>query len=444
MRYSLSHDGTLTVTVADQATGRKVQTDLGFRGGVPEGALRRRGIAGLGDHLPRPALLGGDSRVVRNPLALVFLAILLAVATLPVATHQASAVPPEASPTDTAIDFLLVLDVSASMRGLSGQDLFGLVEAIQGGNRLGIVCFSRDAELVLPLGPIVSEEDRTRAMAVLEGVLFDGSHTDLTIGLREALDYLVEQGASSRKHLVFLSDGRMDAPPGRGTASTLLDELRETVLPGLRAHGVAVHSVAYGTANISLMREVAGFTGGFCLVSPGPETLGDAFLLLADHLQPLPTPVSTPSWPSWLIPLLVAAVAGWCLAALLAVRLRRGAKAARKRGPTVREDEPVRIGGGERANREAAAAAYAGWKRIDFRSRSSVAMVMKLYDLVEDITIAAGHDSFDDKIHRAVGSRPGGPTGTVLEVRQRGLLFRPREDMEPFVFEKAQVIVSSG
>lgn len=381
--------------------------------------------------------------MVRNPLALVSLAILLAVATLPVATHQASAVPPEASPTDTAIDFLLVLDVSASMRGLSGQDLFGLVEAIQDGNRLGIVGFSRDSELVLPLGPIVSEEDRTRAMAVLEGVRFDGSHTDLTIGLREALAYLVEEGASSRKCVIFLSDGRMDAPPGRGTASTLLDELRKTVLPDLRAHGVAVHSVAYGTANISLMREVAGFTGGFCLVSPGPETLGDAFLLLADHLQPPPTPVSIQSRPSWLIPLLVAAVAGWCLAALLAVRLRRGAKAARKREPIVREDEPVRIGGGERAKREEADA-YTEWKRIGFQSRSRVAKVLKLYDLVEDITIAAGHDSFDDKIHRAVGSRPGGPKGTVLEVRQRGFLFRPREDMEPFVLEKAQVIVSSG
>lgn len=59
VRFSLRHDGSLAVTVAEQATGRKVQADLGFRGRMSEGALRRRAIAGLDDHLPRPALLGG-------------------------------------------------------------------------------------------------------------------------------------------------------------------------------------------------------------------------------------------------------------------------------------------------------------------------------------------------------------------------------------------------
>lgn len=380
--------------------------------------------------------------MTRKPLVLVLIAILFAVGMPSGTIHQTSGAS-ESATAHTAIDILLVLDVSASMKGLSGRDLSKLVEAIQEGNRFGIICFSRDAEVVLPVSPVASGEERAGVMAVLEGVRFDGSHTDLTLGLREALDHFAEHGASPRKHLILVSDGRMYPPPERGTAGALVDELRETVLPDLQAYGVVVHSVAYGNANILLMHEISGFTGGFCLVSPGLETLGDALTLLADHLQPVLVPITPPSQPSWLNPLLaVAAAVGWLLVALLAVlHLRRHLKKGMPRTTPAERQQPAHEAGESPWHAEVEA--YAEWRRIDIETRSRVAKVLKLYDLVEEMPVLKGN-SFNAELHKEVGSRSDGPKGIVLEVRRRGLLFKPRKGMQPVVLEKAEVIVGSG
>ena len=441
---------------------------------------------------------------MRSPPLVLSVMILLLTATLPAVSHQVLAAPSEVPQDDSTNDVLLVLDTSGSMKGLSVRDLRRVIEEARDGTHLGVMSFSGDAELALPLGPVSSEGERTAAVAALESLRFDGLYTDVVAALRGALECLLQDAAESHRFIILLSDGRIYPPPGRGTAADLLAELRGTVLPDLKKHGVVVHAVAYGDANIPLMREIAAFTDGVCLVSPGPETLNDAFSLLMDHLQvpPLPGGEPGPGPSSWVVLLFVAMAAAGVVSLIVVsvvfLLARRAAGPPPRRPSTAGARHPGGADAGlmglsesvsEVRGRVAGAAsdletvrldledfAVKSWERakesesgfqrvlagiflmLDHGPRpdgvpdeqtSAGRLRVKALRILEDegieeIPVAPGHDRFNGAVHNQVGARPDElPVGVVLEVARVGYWRRSQDGGDPTILRPAEVIVSS-
>jgi Ca-activated chloride channel family protein len=187
------------------------------------------------------------------------------------------------APRDTAI----VIDVSGSMGAcdyppsrLDGGIQAGMTYAharamTHPGDRIAVISFSDEAQVVLPLTPVTK---RRTIQTALRKLTIEGG-TDLAKGLEAAARLFEDEGSTGRRrHVVMLTDGRGGEPLKQ--AAKLKNKL-----------GAVIDVVGIGgtpdAVNEALLRQVATTDpGGFCHYRfvKDPETLSEHYTQLAKGL----------------------------------------------------------------------------------------------------------------------------------------------------------------
>ncbi|WP_111412429.1 vWA domain-containing protein [Billgrantia lactosivorans] len=198
-----------------------------------------------------------------------------------------SAAPLEAHP-----EVRVIVDVSGSMRHndpdqLATEALELLVALVPSGARAGIWTFGERVANPLPPGPANLEwRDRARALSRL---LVDyQQYTDIESALNQAAS---AEEITGPRHLVLLTDGRIDLPDWRGNKPAIDRASREALLdelgPRLAEDGIVVHAIAFSDeADLDLVERLAQMTGGLSAPVAAPDALLGAFLSIVDRIFP--------------------------------------------------------------------------------------------------------------------------------------------------------------
>ncbi len=169
-------------------------------------------------------------------------------------------------------DLVIALDSSTSMRFLLffGNDPWGrrkkaarqLIGRLSTSDRVAVVDFDEDAEVLLALTPLASEEARRRARKAV-GEVDNWGGTNLDAGLSASLGVLdATRGDGRDKHVILLTDGQGQYTP--------------SLFPSQSTAGIAVHTVGLGSdIDASLLTAIADSTGGkYYPVASAAELIG--------------------------------------------------------------------------------------------------------------------------------------------------------------------------
>ena len=182
-----------------------------------------------------------------------------------------------------SLDAVLVLDASGSMRISDpnrlrdeGAKLF--VQFLKPGDRLGIVEFSDKAKFLRPLSDF-NRENSDALGAELAKAGNAGQYTDLLVAVQAAAQMLKRDGRpDANQAIILLSDGKMDPEPAKGSSYTRSLELKNNLLPELKAQGIKIHTLAFSDkADKTLLAEIALGSDGVNWFTPDAETIHESF-----------------------------------------------------------------------------------------------------------------------------------------------------------------------
>lgn len=188
-------------------------------------------------------------------------------------------------------DLRVVIDVSGSMKThdpdqLAATALELLVALLPSQSTAGVWAFGEKVDNLLPSGR-VTEEWRRRALSLAPALRDYQQYTDIEAAVAQA-----SAPVSKRpRHLLLLTDGMVDLPPGQGVKAEvdarsrrrLVDELA----PRLAREGVTVHAIAFSAeADLALVEELARQTGGLASRVDSSDGLLGAFVDIAARIFP--------------------------------------------------------------------------------------------------------------------------------------------------------------
>jgi uncharacterized protein YegL len=186
-----------------------------------------------------------------------------------------------AAPTaEVGLDVVLLIDSSGSMStsdparlGLTASRL--LIDLLAPGDRVALVDFDTDVNLLAPLTTVNGTAEQDALRAKLEAVKADGS-TDYLAALKEATAQLGAADANRRRVVLFLTDGKPE-PAGRVNLDAYQTEVDRQV-EQMATAGIAIHTVALGNRpDPTLLRNIALDSGGLYYRAAGPADLAEVF-----------------------------------------------------------------------------------------------------------------------------------------------------------------------
>ncbi|GGF83999.1 hypothetical protein GCM10010912_31490 [Paenibacillus albidus] len=177
-------------------------------------------------------------------------------------------------------DVVMIIDDSGSMmendpdnRRYSAAQ--SLVMQMDEDNQVAVLTFSDSASIVQPLTPLADEQNREKVSAAILNLKTTEGGTNIKGALEESLNVINGDSSSSRGSMVILlSDGASELD----TASDLRT---------FTERGIAVNTIGLGMDNPSdatLLREIAGVTGGQYYDVSDAGRLGDVFQQIYDRL----------------------------------------------------------------------------------------------------------------------------------------------------------------
>jgi Mg-chelatase subunit ChlD len=171
-------------------------------------------------------------------------------------------------PAQAARDVMLVLDNSGSMRAndparLAAPAVLEFIQGQPGNTRVGIVVFSTEAALVMPLTPAEVAADGEAEAALQKYFNYRGRWTQIAAGVERGLYELRNEGRpEATRALVLMTDGIVDTGNAAKDAELhawLREELaREATREQVRIFGVAFTE----RADFQLLQSLAATTGG--------------------------------------------------------------------------------------------------------------------------------------------------------------------------------------
>jgi pSer/pThr/pTyr-binding forkhead associated (FHA) protein len=180
----------------------------------------------------------------------------------------ATAQPLRAADTPPAIDIMLALDNSGSMKKNDPQRLLPRVvtefaSRLGRDDRLGIIAFDQTARTLLQLSQVKEADFATALTAALKLVNYSGRLTDIPGGLEAARKELETHGRSDAQRIVvLLTDGEIDL----GTDARNSDRkiwLRGTILPAASRQGLRIFGITLtADADVELIQSMAEATKG--------------------------------------------------------------------------------------------------------------------------------------------------------------------------------------
>jgi len=199
------------------------------------------------------------------------------------------------------IDVLLLIDSSGSMNWsdrdpeklrIQGSKLF--IDLCEKSDRIGVIDFSTDANIVFPLYEIFSSQDKEVLKRKIDTIEAKGKFTDITLVLQIALKEMTRARSDGVKAVILLTDGEIDPDPSNEAFSPYNQDylreihdaagnkrkiarikekyksivapiskeiLRNKILPNYEEQKIPIFAVAFGRgADVQLLKEVADFT----------------------------------------------------------------------------------------------------------------------------------------------------------------------------------------
>lgn len=192
--------------------------------------------------------------------------------------------------TSEKTDAVLVLDASGSMRLTDpkrlrdeGARLF--IQFLKQGDRLGIIEFDQNLNIVRPLSDFNPHQTDSIAKAI-GSVGKEGLYTDLLSSIEAAVKMIMENKRDNVSPvIVLLSDGKMEPDPAKGSAQIKTNYLLDTVLPNVKKDGIKIHTLAFSEmADKDLLKQIASITGGVNWFTMSPDDIyksyADLFLVV--------------------------------------------------------------------------------------------------------------------------------------------------------------------
>ena len=203
------------------------------------------------------------------------------------------------APALAAVDVVLALDRSLSMNSndprrdsLKGAELF--TELLQTGDRLSLLTFGHDSQILMPLKTLDDPSRRNQALDLVRGIVMDGTRTDFSAALRSAYRTLTAGGRDpeAKRILVIFTDGQLNLGSEQATAQARA-EIIDKLIPRFQAAGLQIHGVAFSPeSDIDFLRLLTDSTGGQAFRAERPEDIYPAFVKLFEQAdQPLTAPV---------------------------------------------------------------------------------------------------------------------------------------------------------
>lgn len=177
------------------------------------------------------------------------------------------------------VDVVLVMDSSGSMKRTDPQRLRVptarlFISLLAAGDRVGVISFSDQGYPVVGLSAV---SERGPLFAAVDKVSSRGAFTNLYAALHQARAMLAQAEPGRQRHIVFMSDGKMDVgDTERDLALTVAIE--QEVIPRLQAEGIRVHTIAFSDeADKELLRATAEHTGGLFQLARSDRDLAAVF-----------------------------------------------------------------------------------------------------------------------------------------------------------------------
>jgi pSer/pThr/pTyr-binding forkhead associated (FHA) protein len=180
----------------------------------------------------------------------------------------AMAQPLRAADTPPAIDIMLALDNSGSMKKNDPQRLLPKVVTEFAGrlgpeDRLGIVAFDQTVRTLLPLSQVKGDNFGSALTAALHQVNYSGRLTDIPGGLEAARKEIETHGRSdAQRVVVLLTDGEIDlGSESRNSERKIW--LRDRILPAASRQGIRIFGITLtADADVQLIQTMAEATQG--------------------------------------------------------------------------------------------------------------------------------------------------------------------------------------
>ena len=180
-----------------------------------------------------------------------------------------SAAEPDTAPAQAkALDVVLVMDSSGSMKKTDPNELRKpaaklFVSLLGEGDRASIVSFSDQGYPVAFLTPVTGEANQKTLFNAVDKISNRGVITNLHDAVEAAYRVLEKSPKPEQQRVIILmSDGRMDLGDAAETQKQSQQLLLET-LPMLKEQGVEVHTIAFTPqSDQALLKQIADATGG--------------------------------------------------------------------------------------------------------------------------------------------------------------------------------------
>lgn len=207
----------------------------------------------------------------------------------------------EAGAESPAIDLMFVVDNSGSMR--KNDPEFNTPKVVNAFARqlpqdahMGMVLFDRSAKLLVPLGPMDSDQAQQQWAASLSRIDYKGQFTNSAVGFERALYELKTKGRKGvQRGIVFITDGITDTGDVRKDQE-LNQWLRQEFASESRDQGVRIFGIAFtDAADFVLIQALASRTDGeYYRTYDASEILGVLDDILASLKPPKPMPPQAP------------------------------------------------------------------------------------------------------------------------------------------------------
>lgn len=187
-------------------------------------------------------------------------------------------------------DVRIVIDVSGSMKqsdpdNLRRPALSVLTGLLPNGSQAGVWTFGQYVNMLVKHGPVNGawkEQVRIRADSIGSVAL----RTNMGAAL-EQVSWDLDSDSRRERHIVLLTDGRVDVADDEATNAAESDRILKTILPGLVERGVKLHTLALSdAADVNFLKQLSLATGGYHGAVASADNLTDFFLKALANAAP--------------------------------------------------------------------------------------------------------------------------------------------------------------
>lgn len=233
----------------------------------------------------------------------ILLAVLLCITQLPGTMSAAADNNTNSTSTSSAIDAVLLLDVSTSMKssdpdklGNEAMKLFIDMLPAQG-DRVGVVAYTDQIEREKALTLINSIDDKNSLKTFIDD-LNRGPYTDISVGMSEAVNILNDSSKQGNEPMIVLfADGNNEINSNSGKTNGDADQQLNQAVEQAKQKGYPVYTVglnADGKLNQQALADIATETGGKSFVTSSADDLpGILSEIFAAHQQVNVVPVDS-------------------------------------------------------------------------------------------------------------------------------------------------------